>query len=323
MARACWHAIDLWNPLMIQPLRTVLDQIQPDVINSHNIDGFSPIVWQVARRYTPAVVHTLHDCHLLCPRATMQRRDGVICESLCKFCRLYAAYHRSFQKYPGVLIAPTLAIAELHRQAGWTAPRIGIIRNGVDVRPAPLPETAESDPLRVLFLSRLEREKGCETLLASISALAGSNEIEFHVAGRGSFESQFIELAERTPNAIWHGFVTGQPKDDLFSRCDVFLQLSECRENAPLSLSEAKAHGLYLLGTAVGGIPEMVENSDAGQLIPPGDQHKLAAALETLCRSRAAIRGGRTARAQRSAGYGTHEMADAYAETFRSLIGPR
>jgi glycosyltransferase involved in cell wall biosynthesis len=175
----------------------------------------------------------------------------------------------------------------------------------------------------VLFLSRLEREKGSETLLASISALAGSKEIEFHVAGSGSFESQFIELAGRTPNAIWHGFVTGQPKEELFSRCDVFVQLSECRENAPLSLSEAKAHGLYLLGTAVGGIPELIENSDAGQLIPPGDGHKLVAVLETLRRSKAAIREGRAARAQRNAGYGALQMAEAYAEAFRSLIGTR
>jgi glycosyltransferase involved in cell wall biosynthesis len=276
----------------------------------------------VARKYTPAVAHTLHDCHLLCPRATMQRRDGALCESLCTFCSAYAAYHRRFQKNVSMLIAPALAIAELHRQAGWTAPRIEVIRNGVDVQPEPLPEPPALDPLRVLFLSRLEREKGCETLMAAIRAFAGSQEVEFHVAGGGAFEGRFRELAERIPNVIWHGFVTGRRKDELFSRCDVFLQLSECRENAPLSLSEAKAHGLTLLGTTVGGIPELVETSEAGHLVPPGDRQKLVARLEALCRSREAVRRGRAGRAQRSAGYGTRQMAEAYVEAYRSLIAP-
>ncbi len=322
LARTCWHAVDMWNPSIFLPLRKVLDQIRPDVINTHTIDGFSPAVWQVAHSYTPAIAHTLHDYHLICPRAIMRHRDGTMCENLCGFCRVYAGYHRRFQRHVRMLIAPSVATAELHRQAGWTDPRIEIIRNGVDVEPVPHREAAASDPLRVLFLSRLEREKGCETLLASIAALAGSSEIEFHVAGSGTLERRFLELAAWAPNVAWHGFVSGRRKDELFSRSDVFLQLSECRENAPLSLIEAKAHGLYLVGTAVGGVPELIENSDAGQLIPPGDRPKLLASLETLCRSRAEIRSGRAGRAQRCAGYGTGQMAAAYAEAFRSLSAP-
>ncbi len=318
LARVCWHAVDLWNPSAIWPLRRVLDQIQPDVINTHNIDGYSPAVWQVAHRYTPAIAHTLHDCHLLCPRATMQRGDGSVCEDLCGFCGAYARYHRRFQKYLKMLIAPSFATAELHRQAGWMAPRIEVIRNGVDVMPAA--DAPASGPLRVLFLSRLEREKGAETLLAAIRAMARSDEVEFHVAGSGALEARFADAAARAPNVVWHGFVTGWRKQELFSRCDVFLQLSECRENSPLGLSEAKAHGLYLLGTAVGGVPEIVENSEVGQLIPPGNVQKLLAALDKLCRSREAIRGGRPDRVRRSTGYGTRQMAEAYAEAFRSLI---
>src|SRR5690606_28443120 len=85
LARALWHAVDLWNPSTIAPLEAVLRRIRPDAVNTHNIDGLSPAVWQVARRHAP-VVHTLHDCHLLCPRATMQRRDGTICPRLCSLC---------------------------------------------------------------------------------------------------------------------------------------------------------------------------------------------------------------------------------------------
>src|SRR5437667_651655 len=44
LARAAWHLVDLWNPSTIGPLRSVLERIRPDIVNTHNIDGLSPVV---------------------------------------------------------------------------------------------------------------------------------------------------------------------------------------------------------------------------------------------------------------------------------------
>lgn len=321
LARAGWHAIDLWNPSVLRPLKQVLARIQPEVVNTHNIDGLSPAVWQVAHHCTDAIVHTLHDYHLLCPRATMHRRDGTMCERLCRFCRVYAQYHRLFQGHVRALIAPASAVADMHRQSGWSGPSIEIIRNGVDVGAIRLSHIPDTDPLRILFLSRLEREKGCETLLAVIPRFRESTEMQFHLAGRGSYQGRFSELAQLTPNVTWHGFATGADKHELLCSADVFLQLSECRENAPLSLIEAKRYGLYLLGTDIGGIPEQIDSPEAGQLIPAGDPERLLRTLQALPGMKQALRNGRSGRLQRSAGYGTREMAEGYLKVFRSLVG--
>jgi glycosyltransferase involved in cell wall biosynthesis len=320
LVRAGWHTVDLWNPSILGPLRQVLDHVQPDVINTHNIDGLSPAVWRVARNRTGAIVHTLHDYHLVCPRATMQRRDGTICEELCRFCRLYARYHRLFQRSVRVLVAPTSSIAGLHREAGWTEPTIEIIRNGVDVDAIRLPDVSPSDPLRVLFMSRLEREKGCEMLLAVMSSLRECAGVQFHVAGRGNYEGRFSDLARRSANVVWHGFVTGAQKLELLSMSDVFLQISQCRENAPLSLLEAKKCGLYVVGTRVGGIPEDIDSAEAGQLIPPGDTEQLSKTLRMLAETRQALRDGRPQRLRQNTAYGTREMAEAYLKVFQSIL---
>jgi glycosyltransferase involved in cell wall biosynthesis len=322
LSRAAWHAIDLWNPSIFRPLRHVLDQIRPEVINTHNIDGLSPVVWQVARESTEAIVHTLHDYHLLCARATLQHRNGTMCDELCAFCKVYAGYHRLFQSNVRVLVAPALAIAKLHQQSGWHAPRLEIIRNSIDVEPIQPAHIPDTDPLRVLFLSRLEREKGCETLLAVLPRFRESSEIQFHLAGRGSYEKRFSQIAESMPNVIWHGFVAGQDKHDLLSNSDVFLQLSECRENAPLSLIEAKRYGLYLLGTETGGIPEYIGGSETGELIPPGDPERLFQTLLMLPGLKNTLRNGRSQRVRGNASYGTHEMAEEYLRVFRSLAAP-
>jgi glycosyltransferase involved in cell wall biosynthesis len=309
--RAAWHAVDLWNPSMFRAVGQVLDRVRPEVVNTHNIDGFSPAVWQATRRHTGAIVHTLHDYHLVCPRATMRRADGSPCDRLCGLCGIYAHYHRLFQRYVRTLIAPSRAIADMHRQSGWSGSAIEIVRNAVDVPEVQLQRAEATGPLRVLFLSRLEREKGCETLL---SVIPRCGDIEFHVAGRGPYEQRFSETA----NAVWHGFVTGDDKRELLSNADVFLQLSECRENAPLGLLEARQYGLYLVGTAIGGIPEQIESPRTGRLIPARDPEALFGALRNLVRLKEAIRSGRDERVRQSAGYGTREMAEGYLDVFRS-----
>ena len=50
---------------------------------------------------------------------------------------------------------------------------------------------------------------------------------------------------------------------------DVFLQISQWPENAPLSLLEAKEFGLRAVGANVGGIPEEIDSAEASQLVPP------------------------------------------------------
>ncbi|HWQ53422.1 MAG TPA: glycosyltransferase [Bryobacteraceae bacterium] len=320
LARAAWHAVDLWNPSIVAPLNQILRRIQPEVINTHNIDGLSPLVWKIARKHAGGVVHTLHDCHLLCPSATMQHRNGTMCRRV-GFCRGYSLYHRLFQDSVSVLAAPAMAIADLHRQSGWTGPRIEIIRNAVDIPPLELPDIPAHGPLQVLFLSRLEREKGCETVMAVVRSFQGVNDIEFHLAGRGTYEKQMSELAQTGRNVVWHGYVSGNAKRDLLSRADVFLQLSECLENAPLGLIEARRYGLYLVGTNVGGIPEEINSPEVGQLIPPREAEKLSRTLRFLAGRRDALRRARLLRLPHTR-YGTREMAEEYLRVFRSLVEP-
>lgn len=321
LARAAWHAVDLWNPTIVRPLRQALESIRPDVVTTHNIDGLSPLVWAVSREQTAALVHTLHDYHLLCPRATMRRADGGICENLCRSCRIYAQYHRLFQKHVRILAAPANAIAETHRLAGWTGPELRIIPNVVDVSGVEAGTGPAAGPLRVLFISRLVREKGCETLLEALSMFPAAARIEFHVAGQGEYESRFAQAAEGMPNVTWHGFVQGGAKHDLLANADVFLQLSECRENAPLALIEARSYGLYLVGSRIGGIPELIDGPDAGRLIPPGNPQALAATLQDISERKREVRAGRPQRIHRNAGYGVREMAERYLQVFASLLG--
>jgi glycosyltransferase involved in cell wall biosynthesis len=118
----------------------------------------------------------------------------------------------------------------------------------------------------------------------------------------------------------WRGFVTGSAKQDLLTNGDVFLQLSECHENAPLSLIEAKRYGLYLIGSRIGGIPEIIDSAEAGMLLQPGNASALFAILRDLRDTRKALRANRATRVKGAGAYGRLEMAQQYAGAFRSLL---
>ncbi len=334
LRRAAWHFIDLCNWSVVPALAEVLNRISPDVVNTHNIDGMSPVVWRVARDYTSAVVHTLHDYHLICPRATMRKRDGAACDSVCGLCHSYSACNRLHQRHLDSFVAPSKSIADLHWQLGWQHPKMTVIRNGIDIDGSDSidgldlssegqPQPSRSEPLRVVFMSRLEPEKGCNTVLRAIAHFQYSNEVEFHVAGRGSCAADFEALSRKMPHLVWHGFVTGLAKRQLLSKGDVFLQLSESRENAPLGLLEAAKYGLYLIGTNVGGIPEIIKDGEGGMLIPPKDHNVLVEAVQRLAAQRQHLRRCRGERVRIGGCYGAQDMTGAYLKLFHSLLADK
>jgi glycosyltransferase involved in cell wall biosynthesis len=89
-----------------------------------------------------------------------------------------------------------------------------------------------------------------------------------------------------------------------------------------LSVLEAQATGVAVIGTRAGGIPDFVFDGDNGLLVPNGDADALAKALDRLVtdtelRSRLAQRGRVTAQ-----GRGIEARADIIAELYRELAGP-
>jgi glycosyltransferase involved in cell wall biosynthesis len=86
---------------------------------------------------------------------------------------------------------------------------------------------------------------------------------------------------------------------DLLTAADVFV-LSSTWEARALVVQEALRAGVPVVATAVGGTPELV--GDAAILVPPGDPHEIAIAVQRLAlypddRARLAARGRERARA--------------------------
>ena len=179
----------------------------------------------------------------------------------------------------------------LYREiAGWVArERVSVVPNGVrDARAEPVP--APPRPARILFLSNMLEAKGPLVLLEALARVNRAGvafEAVFAGAWRGDLTPQRFAARVQALGLDDHvhhrGPVDGGCKDRLFAAADVFvLPTHYAHEALPLVVIEAMMHGLPVVATTVGALPELVVDGVTGELIAPRDDAALAAALVRL-----------------------------------------
>jgi glycosyltransferase involved in cell wall biosynthesis len=279
--RMLWHLRDAWNLDAGKRFRAMLNDAPPDVVHTHLIDGFSAAIWRSARRSNVPIVHTAHDYHLLCPRAFLLTRDWRICQRPGAACQLYRAWHLRTARYVDLFVSPSQFLLDRHRLAGLPVQQTAVVANGI-----PPPRGAHRRERkrfrRFLLLTRLTVEKGIRVVLQAMALLPNTLRFELVIAGRGPLEQEVRQVAAGDRRIQFVGYVTGDAKESLLDNADCLLIPSLWYENAPVAVIEAAAHGLAVIASRIGGLPELVDEGHSGFLFEPGDVDGLAARMRGL-----------------------------------------
>lgn len=186
--------------------------------------------------------------------------------------------------------------ALLRRDAEYLEPRrIAIVPNGI-ADPGAGIGAAAAPPVGpdfiVLFLGLCSEAKGLFTAAEGVlEANRRHGGRRFRLEAAGGFvdrdeQARFAALCTAHPQELSHlGFVTGDAKRTLFSRCHcVCLPSRYAHEAQPLVVLEALAHDRPVIVSDWRGLPAMVP-ADCGVVVPPGDPGSLAQALTLLANS--------------------------------------
>lgn len=280
----------------------MLRRFQPDVVHLHNIyHQLSPSVLRpIARAGIPAFL-TLHDYKLVCP--TYQFLDhGSICTACvtqgpmtaarrrCKdgafapsaIAAVEVSLHRRLGLYSDVaaFICPSEFLRSQVAEAGVAPDRLVQVNNFTDLTVRP--RGADSGGPAV-FAGRLSHEKGVDVLIDAIGVLAAElpSEVLLRVAGDGPLREALTAQAERVaPGRI--EFLGRLPREELVEvmrSASVAVIPSRWLENMPLSVLEAAALGLPVVGSALGGLIELIDDGVTGALVPAESPSALAAAM--------------------------------------------
>jgi glycosyltransferase involved in cell wall biosynthesis len=189
----------------------------------------------------------------------------------------------------GRYIAVSREIAgELVERLGWPAEKIEVVHNAVDVdrfdelsAPPGLRDEigAGGERPMVVTIGRLDEQKGYPVLLEAAARLP---EAIFVIAGEGPERPGLEALADRLDvrdRVRFLGHRTDVPQ--LLAAGDVFA-LPSLHEGTSLAVLEAMAARRPVVGTAIGGTEELIDDGESGLLVPPGDADALAAALGRL-----------------------------------------
>jgi glycosyltransferase involved in cell wall biosynthesis len=321
LRKARWHLRDAWNRAAGRRFQKMLRQAAPDVMHTHLIDGLSASVWQCAKAAGVPVLHTAHDYHLLCPRAFMLDRNWNICRNPSMGCRVYRSWHLSTARNVDLFTSPSHFLLDQHRQAGLTPGAVAVVPNGIPMKAHPVPE--RRDRIRLVLMCRLTVEKGVRVVLDAMARVPASCPVDLIVAGRGPLEHEVRDAAERDPRIAFAGYVSGEAKESLLASANHILLPSLWYENAPVSIIEAAAFGLGVIGSRIGAIPEFVHPGRTGVLFPPGDAAALAATIEGLADGSVALPYlAENARAVVEA-HSVDRMVEAYEGLYRTLLGSR
>ena len=317
------HLLDLHNRRVARATRERIDATVPDLVHTHNLYGLSPSVWTAAAEAGIPIVHTAHDCYLLCPRGTLLHGNGRPCDRAPALCRLYRSWYLRQARAVTAFCCPSLHHLDLHRRRGIGARSCHLIHNGIEGVPGQTPPkpTAAGRSLRVLYLGRLESHKGIDTLLRAADLV--QEQATFAIAGTGPLAGRVRDAAERCDRIRHHGFVSGSAKERLLNDADILVLPSVCAESYGMSVVEGFAHAVPAVVTNIGGQAELVDDGVTGHHFPPGDAERLAAIIRDLAAAPARLSIMRRAAFEASRAFTLERMAQTYMDLYREVISDR
>ena len=164
-------------------------------------------------------------------------------------------------------------------QEDWN--RLKIVHCGIDPDRfgyAGVRETAKN----LLYVGRLAVEKGIPVLFESLSMLKDrGHDFVMTMVGDGPDRVALEEMALRlriSDRIIFAGYAGQDKVKEYLQKSDILI-LPSFAEGVPVTLMEAMACGIPVIGTQVGGVPELIVHDQTGQLVPPADSISLADAI--------------------------------------------
>jgi glycosyltransferase involved in cell wall biosynthesis len=282
-------------------IRALVRAARPRVAHLHNFHHqLSPSIVEALHSEGIPCVQTLHDYKWICP-SYLLFTEGKVCER-CKGGRFYeAVVHRcihgswaqsaaaavemtvhraarTLDRGIQLAVSPSRFLAEKLAEFGIDRERLRVVANGVDLRQLP-PAPAVGEGF--FFAGRLSLEKGIAHLLEAVALASG---VRLLIAGEGPLEESLRRRAQEVaPGRV--EFLGSLSRDQVLQRmreARAVVLPSECYENAPMAVLEALGSGVPVIGTRLGGIPEMVRDRITGILVEPANPQAMARALEEM-----------------------------------------
>ncbi len=286
-------------------IRLVLEAFQPDVVHLNNFNfQLTPSILYEIRKYertsgnTVKIFYTAHDSQLVCPNHLMQNPiTGERCvqclEKGFHCCTKNRCIHGSrIKSILGSIEGMIYKSLRTYSQIDTIICPSNFLKDKLDTNPILRKTTIvmhnfvdrqelTNHPKEnfVLYFGRYSIEKGIETLVKACKALP---DIPFRFAGSGAYEEQ-VNSCKNIENM---GFLSGKELFSMIAAACFTVFPSECYENCPFTVMESLICGTPVIGSNLGGTPELLKQGVTGELFEGGNAQELAGKIADLWMNR-------------------------------------
>ena len=291
-----------------EKIQKLLHHVKPDLAHFHIFQHqISPSIFGVLQKRNIPIILTLHDLKPICPsyknyvngkvcnacnggkfyncaikKCTKNSRLGSLINTVEMYFHYAMGYYQSVDRY----IAVSKFYKEKMIEAGFPESKIDYLPNYIEASEF---EPNSEDKGYMLYLGRLSEEKGLHTYLDAASI---NPEIPHLIAGTGPLEQALkSEVVERgLTNVKLLGFKQGKELKTTLSESTCVIVPSEGYENCPMTILEAFAAGRPVIGSRIGGIPELIDENDDGFTFDPGSSTQLSEKIRWIWNNRSQAR---------------------------------
>jgi len=231
---------------------------------------------------------------------------------------------RSIWRNASAVVALSQGLKDIALKAAPTQ-EIDIISNGIEIDhfyPATRVEKKQEEPLKLITVSRLLERKGIHHLLEAI-AKPDPLPVTLTIVGTGSYEDELQKVCTElglNDRVKFTGFIRRDELPELYRQHDVFALPSQT-ESFGLVFAEAMSCGLPILGTFVGGIPELVRHETDGILVNPAQPGEIRESLKKMLNDpEKTIAMGIAARQRIEEKYAWRVIAEKYLECYQKVL---
>ena len=282
-----------------EKISMLLKKFSPNLAHFHIFQHqISPSVFGPLRKQGIPIILTLHDLKPICP-SYKNYVNGKVCEackrgkfynclknkctkgstlgSLVNTVEMYSHYAMGYYQSVNRYIAVSRFYKQKMVESGFAEEKIDYLPNYVDVSRF---QPSRYDKGYVLYFGRLSEEKGISTL---IKAASYNSSIPHIIVGNGPLSYALKNETERNSieNISYLGYKEGAELKLLLSEATVVVVPSEWYENCPMTILEAFASGVPVIGSSIGGIPELINEED-GLIFQPGNAIELAEKIKWI-----------------------------------------
>ena len=289
-------------------LRAVLESFKPDIVHLNNIQFYlTPSIILEAQKYRKEknknlkIIYTPHDFQLICPSHGLFTPDLKACEkcigghytncikercvknsfskSILGAADGYFWKHSKAYSYIDTIICPSRFLKSKLDLENRFKNKTLVLRNFTDK--AKIIEVEKEN--YILEFGHLSKDKGTLTLIEAAKKLP---EYKFVFAGFGEAEEE-IKKAE---NAEFVGFKSGKELEMLIRKAAVSVCPSIIYENCPFAVIESQMYLTPVIGSKIGGIPELIEEGKTGELFEADNSEELAEKIKALLSDKAKLK---------------------------------